>query len=296
MAFYGQDPELSLLSDLAARLDRKSMIDVGAEQGSLAHAMLAAGIEDLHAFDPHHDNAEGMRTRFADDPRVRVHELAISDSDGAGKLHVSSKPDGSPLSFGHTLLEREDTDEVAWRHTVTVERRSLGSLLDAGEIPGHVGILKVDTEGHDLAVVRGMGALEADVVMVEHWTELPHGLGHCPWSTQEMLDELEPRGFAHFAFVVHRGEFVTLKWDDGEVEPGAMGNLIFLHERVVGGLLPSILRSAGRLAEQAVQVGQMYMGAAVERLALVNELTKTADERLAIIDRLTATRQASDTA
>jgi FkbM family methyltransferase len=296
MDLYGQDPELALLRDVVAHLDRRSMIDVGAEQGSLAHAMLAAGADDLHAFDPHRANAEAMRARFAGDTRVSVHECAISDGDGIAELHVSSKPDGSPLSFGHTLLERADTDEVAWRQTVTVERRSLGSLLDAGEIPGHVGILKVDTEGHDLAVVRGMGALEADVVMVEHWTELPHGLGLCPWSTQEMLDELEPRGFAHFAFVVHRGEFVTLKWDDGEVEPGAMGNLIFLHERVVAGLLPSILKSAGRLAEQAVQVGQMYMGAAVERLVLVDELTKTAAERLAIIDRLTAALQASDTA
>ncbi len=297
MALYGQDPELSLLSELAVRLDCRSMIDVGAEQGSLANAMLAAGVEDLHAFDPHRDNAGAMRTRFAGDARVSVHELAVSDSDGTGELHISSRPDGSPLSFGHTLLEREDTDEVAWGESVTVQRRSLGSLLDAGEIPSRVGILKIDTEGHDLAVVRGMGVLDADVVMVEHWTDLPHGLGRCPWSAEEMLGELGPHGFVHFAFVVHRGEFVTLKWDDGEVEPGAMGNLIFLHERVVADLLPFVLELASRLAEQAVGVGQMYMRAAIERLALVNELKKTADERMEIIDRLTESSHAgADTA
>ena len=292
MDLYGQDPELALLSGLIARLDRRSMIDVGAEQGSLAHAMLAAGVEDLHAFEPQRDNAETLRTRFAGDERVTVHELAISDGDGTGELHLSSNPDGSPLSFGHTLLEREDTDEVAWGQAVTVERRSLGSLLDDGEIPSHVGVLKVDTEGHDLAVVRGMGDLLADVVMVEHWTELPNGLGRCPWTAQQMLDELAPRGYTHFGFIVHRGEFVTLKWDDAEVEPGAMGNLIFLHERVVANVLPLILESASQLAEQAVHRGQMYMRAAIERLALVDELKETADERLAIIDRLTETLQA----
>jgi FkbM family methyltransferase len=287
MDLYGQDPELALLSDLIARLDRRSMLDVGAEQGGLAHAMRAAGVDDLHAFDPHRANAEALRTRFARDPRVSVHEYAVSDSDGVAELHVSSKPDGSPLSFGHTLLERENTDELSWRETVSVERRSLASLLDGGQIPARVGILKIDTEGHDLAVVRGMGALEADVVMVEHWTDLPHGLGRCPWTAQQMLDQLTPRGFAHFAFVVHRGEFVTLKWDDPEVEPGAMGNLIFLHERVSARLLPVLLDHAGRLAEGAVQVGQMYVRAAKERLALVDELTRTADERLAIVKQLT---------
>ncbi len=293
MDLYGQDPELALLSGLIARLGRRSVIDVGAEQGSLAHGMLAAGVEDLHAFEPARDNAETMRARFAGDMRVSVHELAVSEGDGVGELHLSSNPpDGSPLSFGHTLLERKDTEEVAWGETVEVARRSLGSLLDTGEIPGHVGILKIDTEGHDLAVVRGMGALMADVVMVEHWTELPNGLGRCPWTAQEMCDELAPRGFTHFSFIVHRGEFVTLKWDDAEVEHGSMGNLIFLHEQVLDRLLPVLLDHAGRLAEEAVQVGQMYMRAAIERLALVDELKKTADERMKLIERLTETLQA----
>lgn len=292
MDLYGQDPELGLLTGFMPHLDRRSMLDVGAERGSLAHAMLAAGVEELHAFDPQRDNAEAMRARFAGDTRVRVHELAVSDSDGTGELHVSSNPDGSPLSFGHTLLERDSTDEVAWRQTVTVRRRSLGSLLDADEIPRHVGILKIDTEGHDLAVVRGMGELEADVVMVEHWTELPHGLGRCPWSAQDMLAELEPRGFAHFAFVVHRGEFVTLKWDDAEVERGSMGNLIFLHERAVAAVLPSILESASRLAEQAVNLGQVYMRAAMERLALIDELSETAEARRQALELTTARMEA----
>lgn len=151
-----------------------------------------------------------------------------------------------------------------------------------------MGLLKVDTEGHDLAVIRGMGALLADVVMVEHWTELPHGLGRCPWTAQQMLDELAPRGYAHFAFVIHRGEFVTLKWDDADVESGAMGNLLFLHERVVADLTPPILESATRLAEQAVHTGQVYMRAAVERLALVDELSEIAETRRQALELTTA--------
>jgi FkbM family methyltransferase len=295
MDLYGQDAELHLLGGLVAGLDHRTMIDVGAERGSMAEGMLRAGVESLYALDAASTNASALRKRFAGDARVTVHECAVSDEDGYAELHLSTDPDGSPLSFGHTLLECADTDEIAWGQTVTVARRSLRSMIEAGEVPNRTGILKIDTEGHDLAVVRGMGPLQSDVVMVEHWTDLPHGLGPCPWTVEEMLAELGPRGFSHFAFVVHRGEFVTLKWDDAEVERGAMGNLIFLHERVIVALMPAILDVAGRLAEQAVHVGQMYARAATERLGLVDELKEAADARLEALEITTARLRAQAT-
>jgi FkbM family methyltransferase len=285
---YGQDAELSLLGAFIARLDHREMIDVGAERGSVATAMLQAGVEGLHAFDSHPDNAAALRARFVGDARVVVHECAVSDGDGPVELHVSSGPDGDPLPFAHTLREFADTDEIAWRQTVTVSRRSLASLIDAGEIPSRVGILKIDTEGHDLAILRGMGALDADVVMVEHWNEMPHGMDRCPWTAGDLLSELRPRGFAHFAFIVHRGEFVTLKWDDANVEPGWMGNLMFIHELVIDDLLPDVVDVAGRLAEDAVRVGQMYMHAATERLAVMHDLKETADARSQAREQVTA--------
>jgi FkbM family methyltransferase len=291
MELYGQDAEARLLSRLIAHLDQRILIDVGAERGDLAQGLLGAGVDELHAIDPHPDNSNALRSRFDADARVKVHEYAVSDGDGVGELRVSSTPDGAPLPFGHTLLERPDTDEIAWKHTITVRRRSLASLIDAGEVPHRLGILKVDTEGHDLAVVRGMGSLEADVVMVEHWTDLPHGLGVCPWTANEMVTALGARGFHHFAFIVHRGEFVTMKWDDGSVEPGVMGNLVFIHDRSLARLLPDLLEFAGELAETVVRTGQDYAKVADDRQALVNRLKAATDDRQAEIDQL---KQAAD--
>jgi FkbM family methyltransferase len=291
VTLYGQEPEVRLLSTLLARLEHRSVIDVGAERGDVADELLRAGAQELYAFDPHPDNARSLRARFQADPRVHVGECAVSDSDGAAELHVSIGPDGERLPYGHTLLERPNTDEIAWRDTLTVNRRSLGSLIESGEAPAQTGILKVDTEGHDLAVILGIGSLQADIVMVEHWEDLTHGLGRCPWMLDDLLAALRPRGFSHFAFIVHRAEFVTLKWDDGAVESDAMGNLVFIHDRVLARVMPDVLECAGELAELAVRVGDGYRRAAADRLELLEELKHTAEERLALIDELTETAE-----
>jgi len=272
---YGQAPEAALLGAFLSRLDHRSVIDVGAERGAFAEAMLGAGSEVVHVIEPEPENAAFLRDRFAADARVTIHECAASDADGQLLLHKSVSPTGTPVTFGHTVLERPSTDEIGWHETVGVTARSLASLLDAGEIPGRVGILKVDTEGNDFAVVSGMGDLEPDVVMVEHWTDLPHSLGPCPWSAQEMSSELGPRGFHQFAFVVHRGEFVILQWDESEVPQGHMGNLVFLHARIVDRLLPAILEQASSLALRAVEVGEMYADAARDRLTVIEELERS---------------------
>jgi FkbM family methyltransferase len=268
------------------RLDCRTVIDVGAEQGAFASVLLDAGVHRLHAVEPHPRNIAALRARFADDDRVTIHGCAISARDGCGELHVSSGPDGKEIPFGHTLLSRPDASEISWPDGINVALRSLESLVRSGEIPPTTGILKVDTEGHDLAVVQGMGELEADIVMVEHWTDLPNSLGACPWTIDEMVRTLRDRGFAHFAFIVHRGEFVTLKWGDGHIEPGAMGNLLFVHDRAVTALVPDILKVAGDLAEDAVIVGRRYMSAAGDRLSLIEELEQTAEARLTLAREL----------
>ena len=270
---YGQEPEARLLGGFLARLDRRSVIDIGGEQGAFTDTMLGAGSDEVYVVEPAPENAAALRARFRADPRVSVLEYAAGDADRELELHLSVDPSGGAVTFGHTVLVLPDTDEIAWRGAVTVAGRSIASLIETGELPASAGILKIDTEGHDLAVVNGMGSLDADVVMVEHWVELPRSLGPCPWSSEQMVSALAARGFSHFAFVVHRGEFVILQWDDTTVPVGSMGNLVFLHDRVVERLAPIALECASSLALRAVGVGEMYAAAAHDRLVVIEQLT-----------------------
>ena len=274
MDLYGQEPEAQLLAAFVRRLEHKEVIDVGAERGAFADQMLDAGASSIDVIEPEPNNVTALRERFGADDRVRLHPYAAGREDGELLLHISVSPDGSPISFGHTVLERGATDDIAWQGAVPVPSRSLDSLADAGEIPRRVGIVKIDTEGYDLAVVDGMGAIECDVVMIEHWNDLPHSLGPCPWRLDEVVAVLQPRGFTHFAFVGHHSEFVVLEWDGAMLETGEMGNLVFIHERVIDRLLEDVVACASSLALQSLGVGKMYAQAAAERLELIERLER----------------------
>jgi FkbM family methyltransferase len=283
MDLYWQEPELQLLTALLSRTPDKAVIDVGAERGAFAEELLRVGGGAVHVVEPEPSNAEFLRTRFRQDPRVVVHEYAIGEADTPLELHRSRLPSGEPLTYGHTVLVRPDTDEIAWGETIPVAGRSLASLVAAGELPARVGILKIDTEGNDLAVVSGMGPLQCDVVMVEHWTELPHSLGPCPWDADEMLSALRARGFSHFVLVVHRGEVAFFKWDSSDIPRGEFGNLVFLHERIVEDVWPLIVDCAAVSAESAI--------AHLEKR--LNEVEADRQLRLEAIERLDAALKAT---
>jgi len=285
VSIYWQEPEIHLLRAFLSRIEDKSVIDVGAERGAFAEQLLHAGGGPVHAIEPEPGNVETLRKRFRGNALVSVHELAISDRDGPLALRKSVDAAGEPLSYGHTLLDRPDTDEIAWRETISVTGRSLGSLVSAGELPPRVGVLKVDTEGHDLQAVSGMGSLECDIVMVEHWTDLPRSLGRCPWTADEMISALGSRGFSHFVFVVHRGETALLRWDDADVPSGQFGNLAFVHDRVVAQVWPVIVDCATACAELAIEHLELRL----------EEVEADREARLEVIQRqeaeLTAFRQ-----
>lgn len=282
MDLYGQEPEARLLASFLARLPNRTVIDVGAERGAFVAAMLEAGADAVHAIEPEPDNVEALRERFGGDARVAIHALAASDAEGSVTLRRSFGPDGTPIPFGHTLLPRPDTDDVQWRAGVTVRARTLASLVEDGDLPARVGILKIDTEGHDYAVLTALGRLDPDVVMVEHWVDLPRSLGACPWTSEQVIDALAERDFTHYAFIVHNGEFTIVQWLDAEVPVGAMGNLVFLHDRVVADVLPDLLGGASALAKETVSLAETFATAARERLEVIDELVAAREREQAV--------------
>lgn len=157
-AFKRHEPEQALLPALCD--PTRSGLDIGAALGAYSWPM-AKFCSRCIAFEPNPDQARYLRQAFGG--RVQVENLALSDRDGEIALLI-------PLSNGNDRAGQATISPGPWLddraiRRVTVAMRTLDGLgLDG------VGFIKLDVEGHELAVLEGGRALlvhEMPTVLVE---------------------------------------------------------------------------------------------------------------------------------
>jgi FkbM family methyltransferase len=150
------NPEFHLLR-LMSRPDRLS-VDVGANYGSYA-AFLARHNKGVVAFEPNPDLAARIGREYG---RLGVvaHACALSDSEREARLSIPQL-DGVER-FALATIESEERLEGVPTRTITVPCRR----LDGFDL-GPVGLIKIDAEGHELAVLRGAeGLIDRDLPSV----------------------------------------------------------------------------------------------------------------------------------
>ena len=282
-----QGAELGLIAALVPSLDEHSAIDVGSERGAVAATLREAGLDPTWLIEPHPANAARLKERFGTGSGVHVIEVAAGKEDGTGQLHQAQDHSGQTLDAFHTLRPEGSSPDLVWDGSVEVRVRSLDSLRAAGEIPGRVGLLKIDAEGGDADVLRGAASMRAEVVMVEYWGNLPDTLGECPFELGELRSLVEGLGPRRFLFVRHGPRHVSVgRWDTADPGVGEWGNLVFVADSLVEAAeaaLPDLDRA---LRERGERVTMEQERAAAERLELIERLTDEADERLELIERL----------
>jgi FkbM family methyltransferase len=136
-AFYELDV---LMKCRELYLPGTAIIDVGANIGN--HAVFFGSVLNapVYAFEPHKPNYELLEMNIAAnglEGQVLLACCAIGDTDGVGSLHP-----GPATNFGTTRVSFGAGE---------VPVRSLDSLA----VRGPIGLLKVDVEGAEVAVLRG---------------------------------------------------------------------------------------------------------------------------------------------
>lgn len=213
----------SPLPDIARRLTgagisggRITILDVGANRGDRTAEFLEAfPAARVYAVEPHPDTARHLAARFRADPRVRVlscalgsetatARLACYDNNAANALSPISDEgayflDGKVVSLGCIEVPVMPLDDVCAREGIV-----------------KIDLLKLDAQGHELAILKGadaslsagcVGAILTEVMFVQVYERQA--------SFFEMSAFLSARGFKVFDFY----DFVydsagQLKWGD----------------------------------------------------------------------------------
>jgi len=211
------------------------VLDVGANVGRWSAAMIAAARRagriddlDLHAFEPS-SYTFGLLSAALDGQAVSLQQAALCERSGSAALHVLAP--GAGTNSLHPCSGRVAdgaTEEVA---TTTLDAYVSRAGLD------HVMLVKVDTEGHDLAVLRGARTLFADQRISTVQFEYNYRWVYARSFLHDAFELLEPFGYRLGKLTPLGVEFYP-GWD-AELETFAEGNYVACTSQVAG-QLPSV--------------------------------------------------------
>lgn len=178
-----------------------TFIDVGAHWGTFAlHAASAPnGVHHVIAIEADPTNFQHMSHQMTCNglqDRVELVSCAAGAEDGEAPLVINSTMGNSLHGLG--LPEKARRDQ-----SVTVKVRSLDAIFEASSAPknGPV-IIKIDVEGFEPEVLLGMhDLLEGGRVQAIVWEQgVAFTAADRAEALQNMLSDLDRRGFSHFRF------------------------------------------------------------------------------------------------
>ena len=168
-----------------------TIIDVGANIGQSARKFIEWFPHSMiYCFEPVSSTFSDLTKNLCQYSNIRCFQLALGKLQGKGKMRV----DGS--SLGASMLKADDIPPGA-----TIEQVDLTTLDKFCEQQrlGHISFLKIDTEGHDLDVLKGadnlLGNQKIDVIQVEAGMN-PQNIWHVPIET--LSTHLQKRSYFLF--------------------------------------------------------------------------------------------------
>ena len=183
--------------------------DVGANIGLVSLALALHGADKapaLHAFEPEPENARALRANLEANAvrSVTVHELALGDRQGSVTLYVDRRVGAG----SHSLIPRPG-----------LGARTEVELARADEVAGRLGaprMVKIDVEGAEHAVLRGMERLLGEHVVRELFLEIhPQALATSGSDEHALRAHLAGLGYAA-AWQKRRGD----EWHEHWRAPG----------------------------------------------------------------------------
>jgi FkbM family methyltransferase len=213
---------VDFVHDLRRHLPRsqvRTIFDVGANVGQSARSYLASFPgATIMCFEPVRSTYDTLVATLGSASNVRCFHVGMSASAGAGTMALDERK---------SSMNRLTT---AGSGAVTVESVALDTLdaFCARESIAHIDLLKIDTEGHDLEVLKGAARLLAeravDIIQVEAGMSRRNER-HVPM--EHFKSYLEPLGY--FLFRIYDQ---VPEWPTGDPNL-RRSNLVFISDPVI---------------------------------------------------------------
>ena len=173
-------------------LEGSTIVDVGARHGdmTLLFAKAVGPVGRVIAYEPHPTACKSLLRRVAGAPNVSVRQLALADAPGELAFAYPRRRAERGLGSAHPGVRDELLSRGAEPATLTV------TTLDAEVAAGHVPpptLVKIDVEGLELAVIRGM-----ERTLAEHSPDLHielHGYDAVAGECEILVEALEAHGY-----------------------------------------------------------------------------------------------------
>lgn len=229
---YSQETDLQVISLLLPFLKEKNFIDVGAEKGSFANALLKMGFIKGTLFEPMPSHLSILNSRFNCN-NVTIFPYAIDSKDRNAEFNIACSAMGEELDYFHSLNKIENNQFFKHSKILSVTCRSLSSLIAAGDLEPCCGVLKIDTEGNDLKVIQGIGEFRPEIIVCEY---VPPSI-YPDWSlsfSRNLVPAVREIGYSNFvaAQKTHGVEGTKVLLNPSEFTDDDWGNLIFISNNV----------------------------------------------------------------
>jgi len=228
--------EIELMAYLYSYLPYRRAIDVGANRGDVAVRLLQAGYE-VYAFEPFPPVLEKLKERLANNPDFHSLPYALGAANETREFHLAADLTDDRTyddpTFYNSLLPHSLAEGLVFTESMPVTVRTLAGLHQSGELPSEVGLVKIDTEGFDLEVIKGMGECRYPVVVAEFWDpSFPFGQSGAMNYIRDMVPAMRQRGYS-WHIIVYR------IWGEQEISyycnsvysfDGSWGNVFFFQD------------------------------------------------------------------
>jgi len=186
----------------------KIAFDIGANIGQTVDALLP-NYDKIICFEPNPSLVTIIKDKFFNNDKVTIEELGLSDKIETKKFNISNSHVVSTFSedwINNSIF----TNVYNWDTSIDVKTTTLDEVIDKYGIPYFI---KIDVEGYEYEVIKGLTKLLENTYFAFEWAEEQYEIVN---KTIKYLKEL---GYNNFAYT-YQDFLLTLeniswsKWED----------------------------------------------------------------------------------